>query len=90
MSNEAFTISVCPTCDSPRIKRVCSGWEGTYGGKHYSVPALEHYSCPDCGEKVYPPQAMRKIEQASPAYLLPKARRQARMAALGAARRAKS
>jgi predicted RNA-binding Zn-ribbon protein involved in translation (DUF1610 family) len=32
------------------------------------VPNLEFYECPDCGERIYDRDAMRKIEAHSPAY----------------------
>ena len=38
---------------------------GTRQGKRYSVPGVEFYECPDCGERVYDPTAMRQIEQNS-------------------------
>jgi hypothetical protein len=39
-----------------------------YRGKPYTVPALEFHECPQCGEKLYSPEAMREIEAVSPAY----------------------
>ena len=68
MSKEAFTVSVCPTCNSRRIKRIRGKWDGVYRGEPYEVGDLEYYSCPNCGEKVYSPEAMRRIQGASPAY----------------------
>ena len=38
---------------------------GTRQGKRYSVPGVEFYECPDCGEQIYDPAAMRQIEQRS-------------------------
>jgi len=80
MSREPFTVSVCPTCGSHRIKRVRGKWGGSYQGESYEVAHLEYYSCPDCGEKVYPPEAMRRIQQASPGYHRRAARPQRRLA----------
>ena len=34
----------------------------------YVVPELTFYECPVCGERVFPPEAMMKIEVHSPAY----------------------
>lgn len=68
MNKESFGVSHCPTCGSPAIRKVRGTWAGTYEGKAYSVKAVEYYSCPQCEEKVYPPEAMRRIQQASPAY----------------------
>lgn len=61
-------VKRCPTCGSERIKKVCRNWTGRSQGKRYTVPDLEFYVCPNCGEKVYGPQAMRKIENHSPAF----------------------
>lgn len=80
MSKLAFTVSACPTCGSRRIERVCGKWKGSYKDESYEVPDLEYHSCPDCGEKVYPPEAMRRIQQASPAYSPQRTRPQARLA----------
>jgi YgiT-type zinc finger domain-containing protein len=63
-----FTITLCPSCGSDRIEQVCQDWIRQYQGKNYIVPELEFYDCPDCGEKVYDRQAMRKIEAYSPAF----------------------
>jgi YgiT-type zinc finger domain-containing protein len=78
MTSEVFTVSDCPTCGSRRIERVRGTWSGRYKGKPYEVARLEYYSCPDCGEKVYPAQAMRRIQEASPGYSRRAARPQTR------------
>lgn len=84
MKREDFVISVCPTCGSPAIKKLRGPWTGNYQGETYTVRGLEYYSCPSCHEKVYPPEAMRKIQQASPAYSGRPARRERRGAAVPA------
>jgi YgiT-type zinc finger domain-containing protein len=61
-------ITQCPTCGSNNIKKVHCDWTSTYCGKKYTVPALEYYCCPDCGEEVYDRYAVRKIQAYSPAY----------------------
>jgi YgiT-type zinc finger domain-containing protein len=81
MIKEGFVISICPTCGSPAIKKVCGTWTGTHQGETYTVKGLEYYSCPNCHEKVYSPEAMRKIQQASPAYASQTARQVKRVAA---------
>ena len=63
-----IVIKTCPTCGSKRITKVCRDWTDKYRGKTYTVPALEFYKCPDCGEELYDRDAMRKIEAHSPAY----------------------
>ncbi|NGZ95778.1 MAG: hypothetical protein CV089_06555 [Nitrospira sp. WS110] len=61
-----LTITKCPTCGSNKIKKVCRKWIGKFHGHAYTVPKLEFHECPDCGEKVYDREAMRKIEAHSP------------------------
>ena len=61
-------ITICPTCGSDEIKAVCRDWTSTVHGETYMVPALEFYECPNCGEKLFDREAMRKIEAYSPAY----------------------
>lgn len=65
---DEFILSTCPSCASKAIQRVCQDWVGIVQGKSYEVKDLEYYRCPDCLENVYTPQAMRRIQQASPAY----------------------
>jgi YgiT-type zinc finger domain-containing protein len=55
-------ISSCPTCGSRRIRKVRRSLAGTYRGRKYTVPELEFFECPDCGEKVYGREAIREIE----------------------------
>jgi len=61
-------IKICPTCGGEKIKKVRRNLMGRFAGRSYAVPSLEFYECPDCGEKVYDREAMRKIEAASPAF----------------------
>lgn len=62
-------ISRCPSCGSEEIQRVRRDWVGKFRGRAYTVPELEFYECPACGEKVYDRQAMRRIEACSPAFI---------------------
>jgi YgiT-type zinc finger domain-containing protein len=62
------SITICPSCGSKRIKRVRRNWTGRFQNETFAVPDLEYYECPDCGEKVYEPEAMRRIEEYSPTY----------------------
>jgi YgiT-type zinc finger domain-containing protein len=68
IKKETFTISSCPSCGSSAIRKIKGKWTGTFQGKHFTVPSLEYFACPKCHEKVYPPQAMRQIQESSPAY----------------------
>jgi len=62
MDSVAVAFTKCPTCGSDKIKKVRRKWTGKFHGQTYSVPRLEFYECPACGEKVYDREAMRKIE----------------------------
>ena len=61
-------IKTCPTCGSSRIKRVRRTITRTSRGRTYTVPTLEFYECPNCGEQVFSPEAIRAIQARSPAF----------------------
>jgi len=61
-------IKICPTCSGENIKKVRRNLMSRFAGRSYPVPSLEFYECPDCGEKVYDREAMRKIEATSLAF----------------------
>jgi YgiT-type zinc finger domain-containing protein len=61
-------ITVCPTCGNNNLTKVCRDWIAKFRGRTYTVPSLEFYECPDCGEKIYDREAMQKIEAHSPAF----------------------
>jgi len=61
-------INRCPTCGSNKIEKVCRDFTETFNDQTYTVPVLEFYECPNCGEKLFDREAMRKIEAYSPAY----------------------
>jgi len=61
-------ITRCPSCGSGKIKKVCRNWTGSIKGKKYLVPNLQYYECPNCDEKIYNREAIRKIEAHSPAF----------------------
>ncbi|MGZ8847992.1 MAG: YgiT-type zinc finger protein [Pyrinomonadaceae bacterium] len=63
-----FRITACPTCGSKKIRRLRRDLLREYDGVSYVVPDLEYYECPECGERVYNREAMRKIENHSPAF----------------------
>ncbi|MCP4370172.1 MAG: type II toxin-antitoxin system MqsA family antitoxin [Deltaproteobacteria bacterium] len=67
-------ITVCPTCGKKNLKKICRDWIATFRGRKYTVPSLEFYECPDCGEKIYDRKAMQKIEAHSPAFVKQRAR----------------
>ena len=64
-------ITICPVCGG-NVKKVKLDWIGEFKGQKYVVTNLEYYLCEDCGEKIYPRDAMRRIEAHSPAYQLVK------------------
>ena len=66
--NTSIKITRCPTCGNDKIGKVCRDWTGEFQGQSYIVPSLEFYECSTCGEKIYDPKAMQKIESYSPAY----------------------
>lgn len=73
-----FHISTCPACGSTEIRAIQEDWSDTSGGKRYVVRKLRYFRCPQCGEKVYDPSAMRRIQAASPAFAkLPQVRKTA-------------
>ena len=61
-------IQVCPSCGSERIRPVRRNWSGEFKGRRYTVPKLRFFECPSCGERVFDPEAMRRIESISPAF----------------------
>jgi predicted RNA-binding Zn-ribbon protein involved in translation (DUF1610 family) len=65
---DTLNITVCPSCGSTKIKKVCRDWSGGFEGQPYTVPSLEFYECPVCGERVYDREAMRRIQDCSPAF----------------------
>jgi YgiT-type zinc finger domain-containing protein len=66
--SDSLVITNCPVCSSPEIRRVSGPWPGKVWGQAYVVEDLEYYACPNCGEKVLPPEAMRLIQAASPVF----------------------
>jgi YgiT-type zinc finger domain-containing protein len=60
-------LTKCPTCGSRRIKKVRRNLRGEARGQAYVVPNLHFYECPSCGERVYDPEAIDKIEAHRPA-----------------------
>jgi len=60
-------ITRCPNCGSDQIRLLTQDWANEFDHQVYVVPDLEFYQCPQCGERVYNREAMRKIEAYSPA-----------------------
>jgi len=68
MSPESFDLSACPNCGSPDLRKIRGDWAGNYRGETYTVKDLVYFACPACHEKIYPPAAIQKIREVSPAY----------------------
>ena len=66
--NDKLLIKTCPTCGNDQIQLVVRDVTRSYKGQTYTVPAMEFYECPNCGEKVYDRVSIQKIEAYSPAY----------------------
>ncbi len=60
------SITRCPTCGSKRVRRVVRTWTSVYKGQSYTVPRVPFDECLDCGEKVFDPAAVRKIQSHRP------------------------
>ena len=74
----SFHISACPACGSAGIRGVQEDLSDSHAGKRYVVRRLRYFHCAQCGEKVYDPSAMRRIQASSPAFArLPRARKTA-------------
>jgi YgiT-type zinc finger domain-containing protein len=56
-------IKTCPTCSSRRIRRVREDVSGEWMGRRFVARDIEFYECPVCGERIYDPDAMRKIQR---------------------------
>jgi len=62
------TLNHCPNCGSKRFKKVRKDLRELYNGQPYVVRGLEFQECSDCGERMFSPEAMQRIEAVSPAY----------------------
>jgi YgiT-type zinc finger domain-containing protein len=57
----------CPSCESDRIRKVRRTITRTHRGESYKVPNLDFLVCLYCGEEIYGPEAVRKIQAHAPA-----------------------
>ncbi len=60
-------MTICPVCGG-KLNRVKKNWKGEHKGQKYIVPELVYYACTQCHEKILPREAMRRIEEYSPAF----------------------
>jgi YgiT-type zinc finger domain-containing protein len=70
-----FEIKTCPTCGSDKIKKVQRDLVREFQGQSYTVPSLEFYECPNCGERLYDREAVQKMQAYSPAFARPRTSR---------------
>jgi len=61
-SKEGKSLRRCPTCGSARIRRVVGDYRTRVQAAEVVVPVLERDECPDCGEVLFSPAAMRRME----------------------------
>jgi YgiT-type zinc finger domain-containing protein len=61
-ANHRKALRHCPTCGSNRIRTIRSDYRTRVRGEEVLVPSLEREECPNCGEILFGPQAMRRIE----------------------------
>lgn len=61
-------ITICPSCGGGKAKKVRRNWTESFKGKKYTVRNLQYYECPNCSERLYDHDSMRKIEAHSPAF----------------------
>jgi YgiT-type zinc finger domain-containing protein len=60
--SEKKGLKHCPTCGSSRVRTVCNDYHTVVRGEEVIVPNLEREECLDCGEVLFSPEAMRRIE----------------------------
>ena len=58
-----LNTKTCPMCVSRRVKVVTRDVRRVWLGKHgFVTPAVTFHDRPSCGEKLYGPEALRKME----------------------------
>ncbi|MFI5378848.1 MAG: YgiT-type zinc finger protein [Tepidisphaerales bacterium] len=57
---------ICPTCGSRELRLVRRTLTRTFKGRRYIVPNVHFHECPICGEQLFSPEAMDKIEGCRP------------------------
>jgi len=61
-----LNIKTCPTCGHRNVRTVTRDVLCNFRGHAYTAPAIRFHECPDCGEKLYSQEAMRKMESYRP------------------------
>jgi YgiT-type zinc finger domain-containing protein len=62
-TTSGIKLSSCPICGSKDFREVVEDVFFPAGGKNYKVPALKHYRCFNCGERIFDLEAGEKIDQ---------------------------
>jgi len=55
-------LTKCPVCDSPDIHQTEGSVERKIHGELIIIPSVKYWVCPDCGEKIFFPEAMRTMD----------------------------
>jgi len=63
-----MNIRTGPSCSSKKIKKIRGNLTREFDGQKYSASNVEYYECPDCGERIYGREAVRKIQAIWPAF----------------------
>lgn len=59
-------ITQCRSCGSKNVRRVVRDWTSVYKGQRYTAPMVAFDECSECGERVFDPAAVRKIQAHRP------------------------
>lgn len=66
MTTVKLSLAICPTCESSRIRPVRRDIASNRGGKPYVAHDIEIEECPDCGERLFSPDALNEIAARQP------------------------
>jgi YgiT-type zinc finger domain-containing protein len=56
-------LSECPICGSENVREVVEDVFFSVRGRQRKVPAVGHYRCFNCGERIFDLEASEKIDQ---------------------------
>lgn len=59
-------IKTCPIRGSRRIRRVKRDIKSNRGGEPYTAHGIEIEECPNCGERLFSPEALEEIAAQQP------------------------
>jgi YgiT-type zinc finger domain-containing protein len=61
-----LVINTCPMCGSKRIRRIKRAIESRRGGSVFVAQGVTVEECPDCGERLFGPEALEEIAAQKP------------------------